>query len=163
MTATLWVCRVGAAKYPDLDSLHFGYAGIGWITNRAVMDFPTRKELYNGITRFDSESDHKQGVKVLWNFAHEMRIGDTLVFPYFYGGSKLYAVGRVIGDYTWNPNHDDPDNPIKWAQFRKVDWHLEDVPRSALGQWAQGLALDLPPTLYRPNGGRNAEAALQNR
>ena len=83
MTATLWVCRVGAAKYPDLDSLHFGYAGIGWITNRAVMDFPTRKELYNGITRFDSESDHKQGVKVLWNFAHEMRIGDTLVFPYF--------------------------------------------------------------------------------
>ena len=74
---------------------------------------------------------------MLFRFAHEMQIGDYVVFPSKF--NREINIGIVEGDYTY------VDSNSEYVQRRKVKW-LKHLPRTAFSQGALyevGSALSL--------------------
>ncbi|WP_206922931.1 restriction endonuclease [Alicyclobacillus suci] len=62
-----------------------------------------------------------------WPIAHDMKVGDWVVLP-----SKLKSaihIGEVTGEYTYDPNQDDP-----FFHYREVRWFATDIPRTNFDQ-----------------------------
>jgi len=67
----------------------------------------------------------------VFRFAHEMRVGDPIVYPI--KGSRDVLLGKIAGDYRFS---DDPTlQAIDAANVRPVEW-LKRVPRVAFSQAA---------------------------
>ena len=74
---------------------------------------------------------------MLFRFAHEMQIGDYVVFPSKF--NREINIGIVEGEYTY------VDSNSEYVQRRKVKW-LKHLPRTAFSQGALyevGSALSL--------------------
>ncbi|SEL35861.1 restriction system protein [Ruminococcus sp. YRD2003] len=64
---------------------------------------------------------------MLYRFAHEVQIGDYIVFPS--KSNREINIGTVESDYIYNPNTEN------YVQQRKVKW-LKHLPRTAFSQGA---------------------------
>ncbi len=80
-------------------------------------------ELYEG----ENPKAIRNWASQIYPIAHRMEIGDWIVLP-----SKLSSTihfGKVIGDYTYDGEADNP-----YYHYRAVDWFATDIPRSNFDQ-----------------------------
>ncbi|MGM0882451.1 MAG: AAA family ATPase [Bacillota bacterium] len=63
--------------------------------------------------------ENKFGVEAMERFKNWMQQGDIVVISN--GNTKARAIGKITGDYMYNPN-----TPIGYNHFRKVEWLYTD-------------------------------------
>lgn len=89
------------------------YIALGWGDD---IDFTGKSE--SEIKNVFSVNDDKFAARAVNTFIHSIRKGDYVVISN--GNSYLRAIGKVVGEYEYIS-----DSPIRYHQFRKVDWILK--------------------------------------
>lgn len=69
--------------------------------------------------RFDDEGYRDSSAQMINYFIHYLKKGNYVLVSN--GNRFIRALGRVVGDYEFNPN-----TPIKFNHFRKVEWVFTD-------------------------------------
>ena len=152
----VWVIRAGSTGENEEFALNGGVYGIGFDLDRSVTDFAD----YETLRNFIQETQHPDSINraaayasQLWRFADDMRVGEMVVLPR--KRHKVIAVGRIVGEYVYNP--DESQHPL--PHTRKVEWLVQDVPRSNFDQDLQ-LSFNANQTIFQV-GSVNAEARIQ--
>ena len=103
-----------------------GWGEIGDL-NEIVPDREAFKKKYSEVYPNEKKMKIATSAGMLYRFAHEVQIGDYIVFP-----SKINReinIGTVESGYIYNPN------ATTYVQQRKVKW-LKHFPRTAFSQGA---------------------------
>ena len=127
----VWVIRAGRMGENEEFALNNGVYSIGFDLYQSVTDFTDYEALRNHIqdTQFpDSINRAAAYASQLWRFAHEFKIGEMIVLPR--RQPKVIAVGKIVGDYVYEPSDDKAPLP----HTRKVEWHVQDIPRANFDQ-----------------------------
>lgn len=153
-----WVVRGGRKGRFEPAALGAGVVILGWeeIPDLAQM---TNPEAIRSLVEqtYPEKSSYVIGnwTGQLWRFRGEMSVGDLVVLPRT--GNRL-AIGRITGDYSWQPVAD-----LAPAHIRKVDWLRPDAPRTeAMPDLRDSLGSLL--TVYelrRNNAAKRIEALAQ--
>lgn len=121
--------KVSLGQYTDpADDVIYSYClennviAVGYGKEVDVTGALNEDEIRNKLTLagYTGEESIDYTVRVLRDLALGMKIGD-LVFVSA-GNSVVRAIGRITGTYSV-----DPSAPIRYKQFRKVEWLLRDV------------------------------------
>lgn len=91
---------------------------LGWgrgVDFTGCEDKQSIRELYGS----ELPQENPYGVEFVERFKHWMRIDDIVIISH--GNKKVRAIGKIIGDYTFRT-----DSPIRYHQFRSVQWLYED-------------------------------------
>ena len=112
----VWVIRGGRGGEHEATFINGNVVAIGFGLGRSVEDFATREELGAQL----SPSTTGQ----LWRFCHEIQRNDMVVLPR--KNTREVAVGRITGDYAFQPNCVGTAVP----HTRAVMWLVTDIPRS---------------------------------
>lgn len=123
----VWVIRAGRMGENEEFSLNNGAYSIGFSQEQSVSDFTDYKSLRDHIQRRSEGSSLQQAASQasqLWRFAHDMQVGEMVVLPRRH--PRVIAVGRITGDYVYNPT--DYEAPL--PHTRKVEWRVQEVPRA---------------------------------
>jgi restriction system protein len=133
-SSPLWVVHIGNDDRSALRARDEGFVCIGWTEMGDLSSYDTRPKMraamekaYPGQKAKTISSSYGQ----TFRFAHEMQVGDLLVFPVRPTGE--IAIGRVTGAYQWSRDKDLGAND--YNNVRKVDW-LKIAPRTAFSQAA---------------------------
>ena len=115
------------ATPPDAKEIAIGWPALGDLRN-----IPSSRDAFKAALA-EAYPDEKSGavpVKagVLFRFAHEITLGDVVVYPS--RQDRLVNIGLVSGDYSYLPSAD-PEYPHR----RRLDWKLH-VPRAQFSQSA---------------------------
>ena len=115
------------ATSPDAKEIAIGWPALGDLRN-----IPSSRDAFKAALA-EAYPDEKSGavpVKagVLFRFAHEITLGDVVVYPSRL--DRLVNIGLVSGDYSYLPSAD-PEYPHR----RRLDWKLH-VPRAQFSQSA---------------------------
>lgn len=153
----VWVIRAGRMGENEEFALSEGVYGIGFGLDQSVMDFANREALRD----FIQETQHPDSINraaayasQLWRFAHELKVGEMIVLPR--KRPKVIAVGRIAGDYVYNPCNSQHPLP----HTRKVEWIVQDVPRVLFDQdLKNSFTSQLTVSQVRKD---NAEARIQH-
>lgn len=93
-----------------------GYLALGWGDN---IDFTGKSE--SEITKMGSNKEiEKYEAQAVNYFIHAIKKENYVIISN--GNLFLRAIGKVIGNYEFKG-----DSPIRYHQFRKVEWILKDV------------------------------------
>ena len=131
----LWVVHIGNSDRIALRARDEGFVCIGWTALGPLSQLDSREKMkaamkatYPGWKSNKVNSSYGQP----YRFAHEMQIGDLLVFPV--RPTSEIAIGQVEGPYRWA---EDDAELVKneYQNVRKVKW-LDIVPRTAFTQAA---------------------------
>jgi restriction system protein len=129
---TVW--GIHAGKTGDADSLFLkkNFVALGWLDMGDIGKLPPDRESFKEKVR-STYPDWKLG-KVpnaagqLFRFAHEMKVGDLIVYPS--KQDRHIHIGEIIGEFQYRPDLQD-----SYPQTRPVKW-LKHVPRTAFSQGA---------------------------
>ena len=123
----VWVIRAGREGENEEFALNNGVYSIGFGLDQSVTNFADRDALRDFIQEtqsLDSVQRAAAYASQLWRVAYDMKMGEMVVLPR--KRPKVIAVGRIAGDYEYNP--DESQAPL--PHTRKVEWLVEDVPRA---------------------------------
>ena len=156
----VWVVRAGDSGKDTYATAFFrdGLVIISFGLRRPISEFSSYAELRSYIQ--DDPRNNKQApgaassaARQLWNFAHEIALGDMIMTPITKSGQ--IAVGRVISDcfhHTAEPNmgtgHADR------FHARRVEWRATDIPAERIDRAWRGQR----PTVFQPPKVDNADA-----
>jgi len=132
---TLWVVHIGKSERIALRARDAGFICIGWEAIGDLSSHDTREKMRKAMEK--AYPDWKPG-KVsasygqVFRFAHEMAIGDPVVFPVKPTGE--IAIGRVSGEYV-SVSSDQELIAEGYVNMRKVEW-LSIVPRTRFSKSA---------------------------
>ena len=104
---------------------------IGWPKMGNLKKFKDReayKEKYTEAYPDGTEGAIRNAAGVFYRFVYEMKIGDLIAYPS--SPTKQIYLGKVVGDYEYNPDLD-ADSPNQ----RKVKWN-KNLPRTSFSQEA---------------------------
>lgn len=131
---TLWVVHIGKDDHVPLRARDEGFVCIGWSKMGDLSRHKTRKamrtamaETWPGWSAKKVSASHGQ----VYRFAHEMEIGDPVVFPI--RQSREVAIGRVTGEYRYEESGQLQE--LDYANVRHVEW-LRIVPRTTFSKSA---------------------------
>lgn len=133
--STLWVVHIGKDDRIPLRARDEGFICIGWTTIGDLSQFPTREKMKTAMSKaFPTWKPGKinSSYGQVFRFAHEMKIGDPVVFPI--KQSREIAIGRIKSDYRFKPPGDEL-HERDYANVRDVDW-LRIVPRTVFSKAA---------------------------
>lgn len=104
---------------------------IGWTAMGNLNQIEGSREAFKAMYA-NAYPDSKKGAVapsagMLFRFAHEVQIGDYIVFPSKF--DRKINIGTVESDYSYNPNE------TEYVQQRKVKW-IKHLPRTAFSQGA---------------------------
>jgi restriction system protein len=130
---TLWVIHISNSEEVASRAQKEGFVCIGWTRLGNLAPYDTREKMkiaYRRAYPDASDGSVRSSYGQVFRFAHEIRIGDPVVYPI--KGSRDILIGEVIGNYRWAGNdkeliEKDCGNvcPVKW---------LKRVPRIAFSQ-----------------------------
>ena len=153
----VWVIRAGRMGENEEFALNEGVYSIGFSLDQSVTDFANREALRDFIQETQSPDSINRAAAYasqLWRFAHELKVGEMIVLPR--KRPKVVAVGRIVGDYVYNPDKSQAPLP----HTRKVEWLVEDVPRAIFDQdLKNSFTSQLTVSQVRKD---NAEARIQH-
>lgn len=131
----LWVVHIGNDDRIALRALEEGFVSIGWSAMGDLSLLDTREKMKEAMQRtWPSWSAGKvrSSYGQPFRFAHEMALGDPIVFPVRPTGE--IAIGRIAGPYEWK--QDDRELVERdHCNVRAVEW-LSQVPRTTFTQAA---------------------------
>ena len=141
---TAWVIRGGKYAEREDEALENGFLTIGFGIIKSLDNVQTPDEVAGCLDLSGNETNQQLASRVsqVWAFKDGIKTGDTVVMPR--KGPSLLAVGRITGEYTYRPEHQD------FSHARAVEWINQAVPRSRLPQDLQGPMNGLR-TIYRPS------------
>lgn len=126
----VWVVRAGGSgEHEDL-ALDKGLAVIGWSELGDLSNIKSQdklKELCKETYQDAKPNTIRNWAAQLWSFIDRIQNGELVVLPL--KKRSAIAVGKVNGEYQYNPNL--PDGA---RHTRKVKWLRDDIPRSAFDQ-----------------------------
>lgn len=116
--------------------LERGVVAIGWSALGDLNRFESLEEIIKKLLRTKKPKSARPQAENLFRFSRELRVGNYVITDD--PNKKLYAVGEIVGNYTYNPEFFDfkEDNfpniiPVKWI-IRFSRWDLSDSVRVAL-------------------------------
>ena len=112
---TVWVVRAGQHGEFEQFALNNGVVGILFGLHQNVLEYSDRNSLRSVL---EKDTDANQ----LWRFAHELRVGETLVLPC--KQPRVVAVGRITGEYEYKES-------LEFPHTRSVEWEATDIPRGS--------------------------------
>lgn len=130
----LWVVHISNNRHLAERAQEEGFICIGWtrIGNLAGLDSSEKlKAAYERAFPDKSEASVRSSYGQVFRFAHEMEVGEPVVYPI--KGSRDVLVGKITGPYEWS---DDPE--LKEGDCRnicRVKW-LQRIPRVQFSQSA---------------------------
>lgn len=114
----VWVIRAGARGEGEDFALNSNVVGIDFSSPKGVTQYPSREVLRQHL-------ESNKAADQLWRFAYDLQVGETVVLPCKL--SRLVAVGKVAGDYRYEPNW-------LYPHIRPVEWVAVDIPRHNFDQ-----------------------------
>ncbi len=124
----LWVIHISNHEKIAQRAQEEGFVCIGWTKMGDASPYNTREAMKTAMRKtWPDWSDPTVYASYgqVFRFAHEMKIGDPLVYPV--KGSRELMIGEVSGPYRWAK--DDPELfKNDYCNVRKVKW-LKTVPR----------------------------------
>ena len=114
----VWVVHAGAHGEFEQFAIDNAVVGIDFRLPQGITQYPSREAL-----RQHTESS--SAANQLWRFAHDLRVGETVVLPCKL--SRLVAVGKVAGEYRYEADWQFP-------HIRPVKWDAVDLPRASFDQ-----------------------------
>ena len=128
MDKTVW--GIHTPEYNDSLFLNEGIIAIGWDEMGDLSQIPASREAfsnkYSEIHPEATKNSVANRVGVLYKFAHEMKVGDYVVFPS--KSNREINIGVVESDYLYNAGE-------RYSNRRKVKW-LKSLPRMKFSQGA---------------------------
>lgn len=125
--AKLW----GIHTQDDNLFLHGNVIAVGWKEMGDLSTIPAERESFREKYAAAFPDSKKGNIAtssgMLYRFAHEMQIGDYVVFPS--KSDRMENIGVVEGDYQFVPD------ATEYKQQRKVKW-LKHLPRTSFSQGA---------------------------
>ncbi|HYE96459.1 MAG TPA: restriction endonuclease [Rubricoccaceae bacterium] len=132
---TLWVVHIGNNDRIGLRALKEGFVCLGWTAMGDLAPHSTREAMRKAMeAAFPSAKPRTISASYgqVFRFAHEMQIGDALVYPV--RATSEIAIGRISGPYRFAL--DDTDLASNdYHNVRPVEW-LKVVSRTAFSQAA---------------------------
>lgn len=126
----LWLVRAGSHGQQEFKCLEEDFVTIGWNELPDLSVFETRdalKKTYSQIYNTEKVGAVTNRVGQIWNFSHEIKVGDLVALPLKTG--PFIAFGEVIKPYryiTKNGNDIRHILPVKWIN--------KEVPRKSFDQ-----------------------------
>jgi restriction system protein len=123
----LWVVHIGNNAKIAKRAQDEGFICIGWTKVGDLSPYDTREKMkaaYERAFPTKSAASVRSSYGQVFKFAHEMQVGDAVVYPI--KGGRDVMVGEIAGPYEWS---DDPElREGDYNNKRKVRW-IERVPR----------------------------------
>lgn len=114
----VWVVHAGAHGEFEQFAIDNAVVGVDFSLPKGITQYPSRE-----VLRQNTESNN--AANQLWRFAHDLQVGETVVLPCKL--SRLVAVGKVMGDYRYEPDW-------QYPHIRPVEWDAVDIPRHNFDQ-----------------------------
>ena len=149
----MWMVRAGRGGVVHDSFKDRGVVAVGWSKAGDAGAFPSREALRERLRASMDDNGAAAGASVLWRFVHEIEEGDAVLT--YDPGARVYAVGRVIGSYRFDPAGPEAEEGNPYTHLRDVRWEAE-VARDGLSQTARGT-LGSISTLFRIRGEAEAE------
>lgn len=131
--SSLWVVHIANHEASALRAQEEGFICIGWTKIGNLQPFDTRDKMklaYRKAHPEASDGSIRASYGQVFRFAHEMEVGDPVVYPI--KGSRDILIGEIAGPYRWAENDRKlVDN--NYCNVRKVKW-LKRVPRIVFSQ-----------------------------
>lgn len=129
----LWVVHISNHEPTALRAQAEGFICIGWTKIGNLAPYNTREKMKAAYRKgFPEASDGsiRSSYGQVFRFAHEMQIGDPVVYPI--KGSRDILIGEITGPYRWA---EDDRKLVEndYCNVRKVKW-LKLVPRIVFSQ-----------------------------
>lgn len=126
----VWVVRAGKYGEGEEFAINNGLVGIDFGLRLSVAEFASRDVLLADLLTIgeysgDGEKRAPSSASQLWRFANELKPGDVVVLPR--KRPKVVAVGKIAGDYRYEPHHIFP-------HVRSVEWSAIDIPRASFDE-----------------------------
>lgn len=129
----LWVVHISNHEASALRAQQEGFICIGWTRIGNLAPYDTRdkmKAAYRKGYPEASDGSIRSSYGQVFRFAHEMQVGDPVVYPI--KGSRDILLGEIAGPYRW------AEDDLKLVEndyynVRKVKW-LKRVPRIVFSQ-----------------------------
>jgi restriction system protein len=130
---SLWVVHISNHEPSALRAQEEGFICIGWTKIGNLAPHDTREKMKVAYRRgFPDASDGsiRSSYGQVFRFAHEMKLGDPVVYPI--KGSRDILLGEIAGPYRWA---EDDRRLVEndYCNVRKVKW-LKRVPRIVFSQ-----------------------------
>lgn len=141
---TMWMVRAksdGSLFQPFVDK---GLVAIGWSELGDLGQFETRETLVEELReRYPGRRTgwYANAGGMLWRFSNELQADDGVVS--YERTRRVYAVGKLQGDYTF-----DPDFDPAYPNVRRVKWRAMEISRDTLAT-ATKNSLGSTLTLFR--------------
>lgn len=133
-TKKLWVVHISNNARLAERAQQEGFICIGWSKLGDVSSFdsfPKMRKHFAKMNPTKSKNSVGNSAGQVYRFAHEMQLGDAVVYPIKSGRDVM--IGEIAGDYEWS---DDPELIAgDYNNIRKVNW-LARVPRVRFSQSA---------------------------
>ncbi len=100
--STLWVVHIANDARIALRAQEEGFVCIGWTKIGNLAPYDTRDKMKAAYRKGFPEANDgsiRSSYGQVFRFAHEMQIGDPLVYPI--KGSRDILIGEVAGPYRW--------------------------------------------------------------
>ncbi|MFL5240530.1 MAG: restriction endonuclease [Gemmataceae bacterium] len=130
---SLWVVHISNHEPSALRAQEEGFICIGWtkIGNLAPHDTRAKMKTAYRIGHPDaSDASMYSSYGQVFRFAHEMEVGDPIVYPI--KGSREILIGEIDGPYRWAAD-DQQLVENNYCNVRKVKW-FKPVPRISFSQ-----------------------------
>lgn len=131
--SNLWVVHISNHESSALRAQEKGFICIGWTKIGNLAPHDTRDKMKAAYRKgFPEASDGsiRSSYGQVFRFAHEMRVGDPVVYPI--KGSRDILIGEIAGPYRWaEDDRELVEND--YCNVRNVKW-LKRVPRIAFSQ-----------------------------
>lgn len=126
----LWVVHMSKSPAVEARARKEGFVCIGWTGMGDLSPHSTREKMKAAMHKAFpdwSKGSVNASYGQLFRFAHEMQVGDPVVYPV--KGSRDILIGRIAGPYRWaSDDRDLVDSD--YCNVRRVEW-LKTVPRIA--------------------------------
>lgn len=129
----VWLVRAGKDGEFEQQFLEEGRIYLTW--NRLAYDLAERadrermRELLEQVYPEKPKQWIRSSLGQVWAFNRRMAQNDWIVLPSKSKSKSAIHVGKVKGDYVFNPNANDP-----FFHYRKIEWVVQDVPRTNFDQ-----------------------------
>lgn len=135
-TSRLWVVHISNNAKLAERARNEGFMCIGWVAIGDLTPHDTREKMKAAMTAAypkKSVRSVSSSYGQVYRFAHEMEIGEPVVYPI--KGGRDIMIGRIAGSYEWSG---DPELQAgNYSNIRRVDW-LKRVPRVEFSSAALG-------------------------
>lgn len=136
MNSMAWLVRAGRNAQILDDFLEKNIVAIGWKKLGDLIVFKDKKELLNTIKEgWPSWKPGKPSISAsqLYRFVHDLRTGDRVLT--YDPQRRVYHVGRISGDYQYNPDLIEDNShihPVAWEKEIERDV-LSSAAKNSLG------------------------------